>query len=252
MWEKIVAAYFSPTGGTRAAALATARAFGAPVEELDLSAREGEERRLETELAVVAVPVFGGRIPGVAAGRLRRLSGERTRAVALAVYGGRAYEDALLELSDLLEERGFQVTAAAAAVAQHSILPELAAGRPDGDDCMELTAFAARVREKLMRGDDSPCAVPGNRPYRQWTPSPEVPEADGRCVRCGKCAGECPVGAIDPGRPERTDRERCIGCMRCVARCPVQARALPREMRERLRQKLTPFLGVRRENEFFL
>lgn len=248
---KVVAAYFSPTGGTRTAALALARAFGAPVEEIDLSAPGGERRRLGEELLLVAAPVFSGRIPAEVAARLQRLQGEGTKTVTLAVYGNRAYEDALLELNDLVEEQNFEVVASAAVVAQHSILPELAAGRPDKKDCLELAAFAGRVLEKLERGDCTPFEVPGNRPYRAVGAPSEPPEAGERCVRCGRCAGECPAGAIDPERPGETDASKCIRCMRCVARCPERARELPGQVQGRIRQKLEPFLGVRRKNEFF-
>ena len=252
MWDKVVAAYFSPTGGTRRAVLALAEAFGAPVEEIDLSTPEGKNYELGREIVIVAAPVFGGRVPEVMLQRLQRLQGENTSAVTLAVYGNRAYEDALLELNDRLGERHFRVIASAAVVAQHSILPELAAGRPDEEDCEELSAFAARVRDKTVRGDTTPCEVPGNRPYRAWSPSPIVPEADERCVRCGRCARACPTEAIDPKRPERTNSGRCMRCMRCVANCPTGARNLPPQMREGLRQKLGAFLEVRQKNEFFL
>ena len=44
--------------------------------------------------------------------------------------------------------------------------------------------------------------------------------------KCGKCAAECPVGAIPASDPTKTDKDKCITCMRCVAVCPVHARRL--------------------------
>ena len=39
----------------------------------------------------------------------------------IAVYGNRDYDDTLLEMKDILTERGFTVIAGLAAIAQHSI-----------------------------------------------------------------------------------------------------------------------------------
>ena len=49
-------------------------------------------------LAVLAVPVYGGRVPEPALERIRACRGNGTPAVLAAVYGNREFEDALLEL----------------------------------------------------------------------------------------------------------------------------------------------------------
>jgi Pyruvate/2-oxoacid:ferredoxin oxidoreductase delta subunit len=50
-----------------------------------------------------------------------------------------------------------------------------------------------------------------------------VPEFDlAKCTLCGKCAKNCPMGAItvDPAaRTHRHERVRCIGCGLCVLAC---------------------------------
>ena len=119
--------YFSPTGGTKKAGMLLCEGISWDVEAVDLGKKEEAPREPEGDLVVAAMPVFGGRIPGVAAEKLRTLNGKGKKAVAVAVYGNRAYEDALLELKDILEECGFEVTAAAALVAQHSMVPEVGA-----------------------------------------------------------------------------------------------------------------------------
>ena len=43
-----------------------------------------------------------------------------------------------------------------------------------------------------------------------------------KCVKCGKCAARCPVGAINLEN-KSVDNERCIRCMACVSACPVEA-----------------------------
>lgn len=161
---------FSPTGGTeRVADTITAR-WGAPVRKIDLTdpAVDFAAEALDAEaLTLIAVPSYGGRVPAPAAERIAKLRGNQARCVVLTVYGNRAYEDTLLELSDLAAGSGFRVIAAAAAVAEHSILHQYAAGRPDPQDEEQLRGFAGRILEKLRSGAEDAPAIPGNRPYRK-------------------------------------------------------------------------------------
>ncbi len=48
--------------------------------------------------------------------------------------------------------------------------------------------------------------------------------ADDRCIRCGKCAAVCPVGAISmvDARPVWT-KDKCLKCCGCINRCPVSS-----------------------------
>ncbi len=42
------------------------------------------------------------------------------------------------------------------------------------------------------------------------------------CVKCGACAGECPVGAITEGEDKyEIDADACLGCGTCAATCPT-------------------------------
>ena len=81
---------------------------------------------------------------------------------------------------------------------------------------------------------------------------PTAPQASEACNACGKCAQECPAGAIAAAHPAETDAEKCITCMRCVAVCPQRARALPETVLQMLGQKLAPFMEKRQENELYL
>ena len=82
----------------------------------------------------MGVPVFGGRIPGYAAEKLTYLKGGGAVALTAAVYGNRAFEDALLELDDCLKAQGFRIGAGTALLAEHSMVRDVAAGRPDNQD----------------------------------------------------------------------------------------------------------------------
>lgn len=44
------------------------------------------------------------------------------------------------------------------------------------------------------------------------------------CVSCGKCAGECPVGAISEGDGKYViDANACLDCGSCAGACPTEA-----------------------------
>ncbi|MBQ3076969.1 MAG: 4Fe-4S binding protein [Clostridia bacterium] len=221
---------FSPTGGTRRVATVFAEAlFGeAPAQSIDLTERalNLSLRRFGPEdVCVVAVPVYGGRIPAPAAARLGRMSGGRAKAVPIVVYGNRDYEDALLELYDILSDRGFDCVAALAAIAEHSILHQYARARPDADDRRTLRRFAETVRPRLATAH-APLVLPGSHPYRDAESVPLKPKAGRGCTGCTLCAHRCPVGAIPTADPTITDKSSCISCMRCVSLCPVGARTV--------------------------
>lgn len=253
MPDKITVLHFSPTGGTRRAALLLAQHIASEVEEIDLTLPQTEGKAFTSQdVVLVAGPVYGGRLPALMVERLRKFAGGGARAVSAAVYGGRAYEDALVELDDLLEAQGFCVTAGTALLAEHSIVRDLASGRPDAQDEAQLAEFGARIAEKFDKGEKSVPQVPGNRPYREWAGMPVVPMAGDACVRCGECAKTCPAQAISLEDPSQTDQTRCITCMRCVAVCPAKARALPAQVQGMLSQKLAPFMQQRPENELYL
>ena len=45
-----------------------------------------------------------------------------------------------------------------------------------------------------------------------------------KCISCGACEPECPVGAISQGEDRYIiDPEKCIECGACRAVCPVGA-----------------------------
>jgi len=223
--EKWIVANFSPTGGTKKVADAIAAGFCAPVVEMDLTKADATVTLGENDALIAVLPVYAGRVPQISLERLSALKGNGQKAVAVVVYGNREFDDALLETKNALEANGFQVIAAAAFIAEHSIVRSIAAGRPDAEDEALCRRFAADVMAKLE--NPAPVNVPGNDPYRELKPSAFHPAADETCVKCGVCAEQCPVGAIPLGDPSKTLGEVCINCMRCVQVCPVSSRALP-------------------------
>lgn len=156
---KVYEMIFSPTGGTKKAAGLFMDSFCRERTYIDLTNRKADFSSFSfdrEDICVAAVPSYGGRVPEIAVSRLKQMKGNGARAVLLVVYGNREYEDTLLELSDVMEAAGFSPVAAVAAVAEHSIMHQFAAGRPDEDDEKELKGFAEAIRNSLEQGEDAP------------------------------------------------------------------------------------------------
>ncbi len=246
---------FSPTGGTQKAADILKEALEGEVVRVDLtdSKRDCHAVQLtQDDVAVISVPSYGGRVPAVAVERLTMLRGRNARAVLVCVYGNRAYEDTLVELEDAAKQAGFRVIAAVAAVAEHSIVRQFAAGRPDVEDAKQLADFAKQIQSKLSAGEDTEPAIPGNRPYKKPGGASMVPKPTKECTQCGVCAEKCPVQAIDRENPKKVEEKTCISCMRCVSVCPHSARKVSPVMLSAASLMLKKVCSERKNCELFL
>lgn len=180
------------------------------------------------------------------------LSGQGARAVLVCVYGNRAYEDTLVELEDAAKQAGFRIIAAVAAVAEHSIARQFAAGRPDMQDAKRISDFARQIQAKLDAEDFTEPSIPGNRPYKKAKGAGMVPKPTKECTECGVCAAKCPVQAIDRENPKKVDEKACISCMRCISVCPHSARKLNPVMLSAASLMLKKVCSERKECELFL
>ena len=131
--------YFSPTHTSKQVGEAIVRGTGITnVINTNLTQQATQDLVIaESTLAIIVVPVYGGRVAPLAMDRLASVRGSNTPAVIVVVYGNRAYEKSLMELDYWAIQQGFKVIAGATFIGEHSYSTEkypVAAGRPDERD----------------------------------------------------------------------------------------------------------------------
>ena len=254
--------YFSPTGNTAKVVNAIGnRIAGDYYKEIDLTMPEarGQKRNfIASELLIVGVPVYRGRIPEVMVQELKNFKGNQTPAIILVTYGNRVVEDALLELKDIMIAQGFIPFGAGLFSGQHSFNKEIGYNRPDRKDITMAEQFADEIVEKLKTLDRNKVGlvVAGDRPYKQVPPMskmPFLPETDLRCIYCMICAQYCPMGAISMSNPKAIDTNKCVRCTKCIKVCPVQAKKMtPDTFGNFVKKITTPNVLYRKEPWFFV
>lgn len=222
--------YFSPTGNTRKTLQTIAAGAQTQVIEHDRTYPQSRKEKLhftKDSFVILGCPVYAGRIPSKPENIFEGIEGDDTPVVLVVTYGNREYDDALLELKNLAIENGFIPVAAAAFLAVHSYSDKLASGRPDENDLEIMGNFGRTIREKYLRKNDykGTLIVKGNYPYKDgMSYTPLAPEVSEDCTECGECVSVCPVAAINPDDPTKTNPDLCIRCCACVRICPVEAR----------------------------
>lgn len=245
--------YFSPTHTSKQVAEAIVHGTGIknifPV-NLTLQA-VGETVIPASSLAVIVVPVYGGRVAPLAMERLQSIRGLDAPTVLVVVYGNRAYEKALMELDSFAVPHGLKVIAGATFVGEHSYSTEahpIAAGRPDDSDLEFAAEFGRKIMEKIQAAATADTLYPIDvrsikRPAQPFfplfrflwkviklrksgVPLPRAPrvEDESMCTHCGLCVTRCPSGAIVKGDELHVDEAKCIKCCACVKVCHQKAR----------------------------
>jgi flavodoxin len=146
--------YFSPTHTSKQVGEAIVRGTGITnVINTNLTQQATQDLVIaESALAIIVVPVYGGRVAPLAMDRLASVRGSNTPAVIVVVYGNRAYEKSLMELDYWAIQQGFKVIAGATFIGEHSYSTEkypVAAGRPDERDLAVAADFGKQISDKI-------------------------------------------------------------------------------------------------------
>ncbi|NMA73386.1 MAG: 4Fe-4S binding protein [Bacteroidales bacterium] len=255
--QKVNLIYFSATNTTKQVLLAIAKGVGCnAIQAYDITlGQEGEIEFEEDELVIFGFPVYAGRIPQLSVPVLNQFKGKNTPAIIVCVYGNRDYDDALLELRNLVSANQFMILSAGVFIGQHSIFPKTGANRPDQSDLSKAQHFGEesmmKLKEQMDLSDLPEIKVKGNFPYKEANPIPLIPSGNRKCTVCGKCVRNCPTQAISLDNPRKTDKTRCISCGRCIYVCPENSRQFRGVLYSMAEQKFNRTYAERKEPELF-
>lgn len=244
--KKVWAVYFSATDTTKKVVLhiadEAAKILGAEREDYDFTLPKMREKGFTAgseDLVIFGTPVYAGRVPNVLLKYLATIQGNGALAVPVVLFGNRNFDDALIELRDVLENTGFHTIAGAAFVGEHSFSTILAAKRPDGADMEKADGFAKAVAKKIegLKDGEIPALVKVEgtpHPYRGYYQPRDrqgvsidirkvKPLTNDNCDDCKICAEVCPMGSISYENV-REFTGICIKCGACIKKCPKQAK----------------------------
>ncbi len=249
---RVHAIYFSPAGSTKKIVEKVAEGISVDFAAHDITQGLKEDILLDdADVAVVGVPSYSGRVPVLAAQYLSEIEANGAACILACVYGNRAWEDTLLELSQICRKCGFAEISAAAFIARHSIFPDVAADRPNPDDLEQARSFGEESLKLIKGNKRHQINLAGNIPFGEIRRAPFVPETDDRCTQCGLCARLCPTAAIDPTNASNTDAALCISCARCIEYCPVNARKFAGALYEKSQANFKKQYASKKEIELF-
>lgn len=262
--------YFSPTGTTESTIKEIGQGLldnkdiiqGDIIDFTHPSIREKAVSFLENDILLIGVPVYAGRVPNVLLKYLNTIKGEATVAIPIVLYGNRDYDDALIELNDILINNGFNVIGGGAFIGEHSFSYTLAKDRPDPEDLSIARNFGNDVYNKMTNNIDGELHIRGNRPYRKYyVPKDQAdnpvdirkvtPKTDENCIDCKICAKVCPMGSIDYENVKQMIGI-CIKCGACIKRCPTNSKYFDDMDYLRHKEELEDELEERKSPDVFL
>lgn len=245
--NRVLSVYFSATGTTKKVVSQIAENLaiylGVKCETFDFTLAKMRTTEIKIEkgdLVVFGTPVYAGRVPNVLLKYLSTIDGNGAVAVPIVVYGNRNYDDALIELRDILEKGNFKTIAAASFIGEHSFSKVLAKGRPDKEDLNIALDFSKMLLTKINQIEDyediiEPINVNGSAyPYRGYYQPRDrfgnsidilkvKPNTANNCDDCKLCVKVCPMNSINYD-DVRSFNGICIKCGACLKICPKNAK----------------------------
>ena len=105
---------FSPTGTSakilRGIIEGMSHRLGADVIFSDLTFRSDEKIvPCADDIVIAAAPVYGGRIAPIIKQRLEGINGNNAKCIVVAVYGNRAFENAVVDFATFMQDCGFAI-----------------------------------------------------------------------------------------------------------------------------------------------
>ena len=266
--------YFSPTATTKTIVEAIGNRLvdkngiekGISVDFTLPTQRENGVTFSPNDILLIGVPVYAGRVPYILLSYLNTIKSNNTLAIPVVLYGNRDYDDALLELNDILIENGFSVIAGGAFIGEHSFSNTLAKDRPDETDLSTAKQFADNVYKKIEGNSFDTLEIKGNRPYRAYNKpktdenktvesikaEPKVePKTDDNCIDCKICAEVCPMACIDYNDVTKIIGT-CIKCGACVKLCPTSSKYFDNPDYLKLKHLLEEHFKERKEPELYV
>ncbi len=214
----------------------------------DLTFRSvGDLELTDSDIVIAASPVYGGKIAPLVKQRLKGIKGNNARCIVIALYGNRAFENAVVDFASFMSDCGFKICGAAAFIGEHSYstpCTPIASGRPDRQDIDDAIRFGAEIALRLKNCElrevdptsltDEPSPEEALLNFRNFVsaylarqatdPVVILPQVDTElCDDCASCYDVCPTEAISPDR-RGADPSKCIKCCACVKICPQGAR----------------------------
>ncbi len=188
------------------------------------------------DIVIIGLPVYAGRLPNLLLNFLNTLQGKGALAIGIVTYGNRNYDDALIELRDILLKRDFKVISAGAFVGEHSFSKSLGSNRPNSKDLILLDKLGEESAKKIIANQPNKIlSVRGEEdPYRGYFKPLDkdgqfisilkvTPKTRDTCIDCKICAKSCPMESIDFEDVTKITGI-CIKCCACVKKCPIQAK----------------------------
>lgn len=244
--------YFSPTGTSKKIIDLIGSYFDqVSTSDVTLAKNRISQINLKTEdLLIIGCPVYSGRIPEILVNQLKLIKGDQTPAIIVVVYGNREYDDALLELKNIVMDQGFIPFAAGAFIGEHSFTDSVAINRPDGKDLLVVKEFANGILNKIPSYDL--VEVKGNDPYRKGMQENTIgPHILNTCLKCRMCEINCPTGALTYKGRIVVEESLCIRCHACIRKCPVKAIEFDERI-DPIKEWLIENHSERKEPELFL